>query len=187
MIATRSLAAADTLESPLAAPVTALLRLLDQLRDVIELLDLDTYASAPSHRRSGSIGAHVRHSLDHVAAFLDAIGRGAMSYDDRARGTAVESRPEAAVARIDALTSALLDLDARALDTPLRLDVQLDPAGASCSVVSTVGRELAYVISHTVHHNATMAVLLSEIGVNVPARFGMAAATPSPAAISCAR
>jgi uncharacterized damage-inducible protein DinB len=179
--------AVETLESPIVPPITALVRLLDQLRDVLDPLDSDTYARPPAGKPSGSIGAHVRHCLDHVTAFLDGISTGALSYDRRARGTRVEQEKRAALAQLDALTDALLSLDPVTLDRPLRLDVQLDPAGTTCSVISTAGRELAYVISHTVHHHATMAVLLSDMETTVPDRFGMAAATPSRHLVPCAR
>jgi uncharacterized damage-inducible protein DinB len=176
----------ETLESPVAAPVTTLVRLLDELQSMIEGLSNERYVETPVGRRSGSIGAHVRHSLDHVAAFLDGLMAGTMSYDRRLRGTPVEGSREAAIDRLRELSSMLLDLDPQLLQRPLRLDVQLDAAGTRCSVISTAGRELAFVISHTIHHNATMGVLLTERGMPLPDRFGMAAATPH-AAIACAR
>jgi uncharacterized damage-inducible protein DinB len=177
----------DTLESPIAAPVTTLVRLLDELRYTIEGLPDETYVDTPVGRRSGSIGAHVRHSLDHVMAFLEGTTAGVLSYDRRLRGTSIETSREAALERIATLTAALLDLDPLLLQRPLRLDVQLDAAGTLCSVISTAGRELAYVISHTIHHNATMGVLLTGSGTHLPDRFGVAAATPPQAAFACVR
>jgi uncharacterized damage-inducible protein DinB len=177
----------ETLESPIAAPVTTLVRLLDELRSTIEGLSHERYVETPVGRHSGSIGAHVRHSLDHVAAFLEGTTAGVLSYDRRLRGTSVETSREAALGRISCLTAALLDLDPLLLQRPLRLDVQLDASGTLCSVISTAGRELAYVISHTIHHNATMGVLLTENGMCLPERFGVAAATPPQAAFSCAQ
>jgi uncharacterized damage-inducible protein DinB len=176
----------DTLESPVAAPVTTMVRLLDELRSTIERLSDETYSETPERRRSGSIGAHVRHSLDHISAFLDGATAGVLSYDRRLRGTRVEASREAALERIAELTGALLDLDPRLLQRPLRVDVQLDASGTLCSVISTAGRELAFVISHTIHHNATMGVLLTEGGAPLPERFGLAAASPAHANFSCA-
>jgi hypothetical protein len=40
-----------------------------------------------------------------------------------------------------------------------------------------VGRELAFVLSHTVHHNALIAIMAQTLGVPVPARFGYAPST----------
>ena len=39
---------------------------------------------------------------------------------------------------------------------------------------STLGRELAYVNSHTIHHQALIAVLLELAGVPVPDHLGLA-------------
>src|SRR5262245_55672758 len=177
----------ETLESPIAPPVTTLVRLLDELRSTVEGLSHAQYVGVPVGRRSGSIGAHVRHSLDHVAAFLESMTAGVLSYDRRRRGTPVETSRQAALDRISSLTTTLLDLDPILLQRPVRLDVQLDAAGTQCSVISTAGRELAYVISHTVHHNATMGVLLTEGGMRVPDRFGIAATTPPQAAFAWAQ
>jgi hypothetical protein len=45
---------------------------------------------------------------------------------------------------------------------------------------SSVGREVAFVTSHTVHHNAILGQLLCAHGVHVPLRFGIAPSTPCP-------
>jgi hypothetical protein len=44
-------------------------------------------------------------------------------------------------------------------------------------VETTVGRELAFVLSHTVNHNALIAVMALTLGVPVPDRFGYAPST----------
>ena len=170
------------LESPVPVAVTMLVRLIEQLEHLVLSLDDARYALPPRDRPSGSIGAHVRHCLDHVTAFLDGVSSGVLSYDRRVRNTRLETDRQAAVQQLRALTAALLDLPAAVLDRPLRLDTQLDASGTACAVLTTAGRELAFVISHTIHHNATMGVLLSEAGVVLPQRFGYAPTTPSPAA-----
>src|SRR5215203_2345458 len=166
------------LESPVIAPVTAMVRLLDDLGDVITRIPDDVFARRPAGRPSGSIGAHVRHCLDHVSAFLDGIPAGRVSYDHRARGTEAETVRSAAFARIRALTQAVLDLDPHVMCRGVRLQVRLDTRGTCTEVQSTVARELAFVFNHTIHHNATMALLLAEGGTELPGRFGMAPSTP---------
>jgi uncharacterized damage-inducible protein DinB len=171
------------LESPVPVGITELVRLLDQLRALVERLDDRTYAEPPAGRPSGSIGAHIRHSLDHVTAFLEGVTSGVLSYDRRVRNTRLETDRRVALAKLADASAALIELPPSALDRPLRLDVQLDASGIGCcSVITTGGRELAFVISHTIHHNATMAVLLSDARLRLPHRFGYAAATPDPAA-----
>jgi uncharacterized damage-inducible protein DinB len=46
---------------------------------------------------------------------------------------------------------------------------------------SSLGRELAFVLNHTVHHQALLAVLLAVQGRRVPVGFGYAPSTPRPA------
>lgn len=166
------------LESPVVAPVTALVRLLDDLRDVVDRVPDDVFARPPAARPSGSLGAHVRHCLDHVSALLEGAPTGRISYDHRARGTEAETNRSAALARIRAVTGAVLDLDPRLLSRCVRLTVRLDARGTCTDAQSTVGRELAFVISHRIHHNATIALLLADIGAELPNRFGIAPSTP---------
>jgi uncharacterized damage-inducible protein DinB len=49
---------------------------------------------------------------------------------------------------------------------------------APVAVRSTLARELLFVISHTIHHQALIAVLLSAAGRTVPEAFGLAPSTP---------
>ena len=175
----RSVPVHGPLESPVVAPVTALVRVLDELCDVVERIPYELFACPPAGRPSGSVGAHVRHCLDHVSSFLEGVSSGRMSYDHRARGTHVETSRTAALAQIRSLTGAVLDLDPSALSRTIRLHVRLDAHGTCTVVQSTVGRELTFVIAHTIHHNATMGLLLSEAGTTLPRRFGVAPSTPA--------
>jgi uncharacterized damage-inducible protein DinB len=133
---------------------------------------------------SGSIGGHVRHCLDHVEALERALDRGVCCYDDRVRGTAVEDDPAVACARLAACRMRLAALDPAMLARPLALSARISTDGVTVHAPSTVGREVAFVISHTVHHAALVAVLLEDLGIAVPARFGLAPTTPTrPAAV----
>ena len=44
-------------------------------------------------------------------------------------------------------------------------------------VPTSPGRELAFVLSHTVHHNALIRVMVKLLGADVPADFGYAPST----------
>jgi hypothetical protein len=144
---------------------------------VQRLDDVDFAMPAPG-RTTGGVGGHVRHCVDHVSALLAGARSGLCAYDRRQRGTAVETSRAAA---IDAITDAmigLLHLDAATLDSEVFVETQLDPAGATVVTRSTVCRELVFLISHTIHHNAIVAQMLHTRGVEVAPRFGLAPATP---------
>ena len=64
------------------------------------------------------------------------------------------------------------------MDEPVCVASMLTTAGDSVTGWSTLGRELAFVNSHTVHHEAMIAVLLSLAARDVPDRLGLAPTTP---------
>lgn len=170
----------------LAAPVQPLLGLLDEMRRLIERMDDDTYVTPAPGRTSGGVGGHVRHCLDHVDALVQATRSGVCEYDRRRRGTSVETCRAAAVQQIVELCERLVCFDQSLLDDPLLVETQIDPQGAMILTRSSVCREVAFVISHTIHHNAIVAQLLRTRGEHVGERFGLAPATPSETVV-CAR
>ena len=158
-----------------AAPTAHLLALLEQLDELLTRVDDECYRSVRAREVSGSIGGHVRHCLDHVAALAHGVRRGRIDYDARVRGTAIESRQDAARGEIARLVDGLRRMDSHSADLPVWVDV-----GGADLAPSTLGRELAFVCSHTIHHFAILALLLHDRGVRVPPRFGYAPSTPSP-------
>ena len=175
MLAIEATRAAERVESPIGA----LISLLDDLASVVMRLDSETFTSRPRPNVSGSIGGHVRHVLDHVTAFVEAGSRGMLNYDRRQRGTDVEADPAAALSRICTLHGGLERLAERDLDDPLRVVAQFGEDGSTLATWSTIGRELAFVMSHTIHHQAIIALLLDDGGMPaLPARFGYAPSTP---------
>lgn len=161
------------------SPIAALERLLEELATTVMELDRETYTARPAAPVSGSVGEHVRHALDHVAALLAADPTRPLSYDHRERGTMVETDPPAALRQLFRLRAALPRWTARALETPVAVRSQVSDSGECVSGWSTFGRELAFVVSHTIHHQAMIAVLLAMLDVEVGDRFGFAPSTPA--------
>jgi uncharacterized damage-inducible protein DinB len=159
------------------AAAAALQRQLEGLRHVIDSVPAELYRASPS-RASGSIGAHVRHCLDHVRVLVSHCAGAAMTYDARLRGTGVETETRDAAAEIDRLCAALADLPPSRLDERIVLRSQTDRDGTAAQVETTMGRELAFVVQHTIHHAAIINVLLDAAGCATPSGFGYAPSTP---------
>jgi uncharacterized damage-inducible protein DinB len=141
-------------------------------------LPAGVYSSRTS-RVSGSIGEHVRHVLDHVSSLVAACPAAVLSYDHRARGTAVETEPSAAVREMMRLNAALERWTDRSLDEPVAVAAVMSSDGLPVTGWSTLARELAFVMSHTIHHQAIVALLMEQQGSDVPdERFGCAPTTP---------
>jgi uncharacterized damage-inducible protein DinB len=158
--------------------IDALRERLDALKRLVMSLPADVYA-ARTARVSGPIGGHVRHVLDHVSALVEASPRKVLSYDHRTRGTAAESVPSAAVHEMMRLDAALQHVSEERLDELIAVAAVMSPTGESIAGWSTLARELAFVMSHTIHHQAIIALLLEAQGYATPdEHFGVAPTTP---------
>jgi hypothetical protein len=128
------------------------------------------------------VGAHLRHLIEHYEALLGAwcpSGGGAPAdYDSRARERALETDPAFARRRLLALQQGLAGLDAAACDTPVAVRGLIGLAGEnSFQVASSLGRELAFLASHAVHHFALLVDHCQRQQIPLPKDFGKAPAT----------
>lgn len=147
-----------------------------QLRELVDRLDAAEYAR-PGPNGDGSIGRHVRHCLDHGEALLAGTERGVVDYDQRCRGTTVETDPAEAARRLGDLERRLTSLAGHTGREPLSVAVLPRLDCPSKLTLSSLGREAAFVQSHTVHHCAIIAMLARAGGTEIPEHFGYAPAT----------
>jgi len=162
---------------------------LEQARELLaRLSDKDYTAPGPGGLRGG-VGPHLRHVLDHYELLLAGLESQAVDYDVRARDTAVERERVAALEKIGQIVSALRALDGAAVDRPLMVRVDSGEASERFEGASSLGRELQFLVSHTVHHYAVIAVLLRVRGVDPGRDFGVAPSTlkHEAGAAACAR
>jgi hypothetical protein len=158
----------------------ALADLLKQTATVVAQLAPEEYTDSDVPGISGSIGGHVRHCLDHVRALELGIERGLVDYDVRRRDVTLEREREAAVCALMAAASRLANVPGHALGRIVAVRSLVSADGPVVEAVSSVGRELVFVVSHTVHHNAQIALLAHRLGSSrLPRRFGVAASTPA--------
>lgn len=150
---------------------------LGQLRTLVESLDAQQYVAVAGPAFLGAtIGGHVRHTIDHVAPIVDLPQGGCIDYDRRVRGTPIERDPIAAGVELTRLGHALRELSSGGES---RVEIVLIPrAGApEVRLASTPERELAFALSHTVHHCAMIRGILAMAGVDTPSTFGYAPST----------
>jgi uncharacterized damage-inducible protein DinB len=156
---------------------TPLISLLSELKDVICHLSNSHYSQKPVGVVESSIGAHVRHCLDHVRSLLDAAEDGRLNYDHRRRGTAVENSRIAAIESIQSLVAELESLPPTMEQQCIRISVMMCCDGVPFDVPTSLGREMAYVLAHTIHHNALIAAMIKTLGGWLPDHFGYAPST----------
>lgn len=153
------------------------LQLIDQALDLAA-----AWAAMGPHGEAAEVGAHLRHVIEHWDALLWPARPGLADYDARPRDAALQTQPALAAARLmllrRALCEALRSWDASRLAQPLRVQGLCGTAGQwSFATPSSLGRELAFVASHAVHHFALLRDLLLRHGIGLDASFGKAPAT----------
>jgi uncharacterized damage-inducible protein DinB len=162
---------------PEPTAVRPLVGLLHQLFDLVESLTAEQYARKPVGVVASSVGGHVRHNLDHIDALLRGLRAGEVNYDRRDRGTEVERDRRAALGEILRLEKELAELPWGEVPHLLTLSALVAPDLPPTRVVTSPERELVFVVSHTVHHNALIGVMVKLLGAGVPAEFGYAPST----------
>ncbi len=163
-------------KSDAVQPLVALLR---QLGDLLETLTDEEYTRKPVGVVESSIGGHVRHNLDHIQALLRGLASGRICYDHRERDTDIENDRIAAMDALLQLERDLLAFPWHKASQPIILSSLVAPEIPPIMGVTSVDRELAFVVSHTIHHNALIRVMVKLLGANVPADFGYAPSTIS--------
>ncbi|MFK7790566.1 MAG: DinB family protein [Phycisphaeraceae bacterium] len=154
-----------------------LAELMTQLSDLVRLLDAEQYNAVPQSTKCGAIGGHVRHVLDHLVAWLGGVEHGTVNYDDRQRDTSIENDPTAALHAIKHHTARLAEVSDEQLANSVTVLTSMTSCGSLVSLPSTHARELAFVFSHTIHHNAIIGTIARALSVDLPANFGTAPST----------
>jgi uncharacterized damage-inducible protein DinB len=157
--------------------ITDNINLLSRIDSIIAGLDDRQYSAAPGQLLESGIGGHVRHCLDFYDCFLNGLAAGRINYDKRERNSDTELQRESAAGRIARITESLNSIDTASLERTCDVILEGGARSGQPSCRSSFGREMQFLISHTVHHYAIVAVLLKLLGGEVPPDFGTAPST----------
>ena len=157
--------------------IRANLHYLKQAGALLDRLDDRRYAQPVVNFYGSSVGGHLRHCLEHYLSFLAGMENGRVDYDDRKRDVALETvvrEAAGAVGRIQSRLEELLEGE-----SPVGLLVKMDCGGDEEIEwqPSTMGRELQFLVSHTVHHFAMIGGICKALEVDLEEDFGVAPST----------
>lgn len=150
--------------------------LMDQAVDVLARMSDAVYQRRCTLLGGQRIGPQIRHVIEFYECLLNGVDHRRVNYDARRRDPVLESDRCAAITKLWSIRDRL------GSDERLREDRALwvVPEGGTPSdgyALSSLGRELEAVESHTVHHFALIAMLLLAAGIQVPENFGVSRAT----------
>lgn len=153
-------------------------RYIEQAVTLLESISDELFAGAAPLELGSSVGAHLRHCIDHYDNFLAGVPSGNVDYDARQRKVELETDRKRAIEKLKSLEAALQDIS-ELDDKPVKvkMDCGNNEDEKSWWTDSSVRRELQFLISHTVHHYAIIKMVLIASGCEVIEEFGIAPST----------
>lgn len=150
---------------------------LMQLKDLLQNIKTNDYTRTTEILSGSSVGQHIRHILEFYLLLVWGSFSGVISYDNRRRDKEIEVNPSFAVETIERLLKGLETLD---LKQAVKFEGDFTTDGSQDNFTeSSVGRELAYCIEHSIHHQAIIKAGLIDLGLSsiTCENFGVAYST----------
>ena len=146
---------------------------LQQGESLLRSISDSAYIQPAQHVFQSTVGTHIRHNLDHYTCFLNGLENGCIDYAARQRNTRVEQDRSYAIAEISSLRERLKRIPENLDKAMLLVERDIGPGQAG----SSVKRELEFLLSHTTHHYAIVAIICQLQGLSVGDEFGVAPST----------
>lgn len=158
-----------------------------ELKQLLVLLTNSQYTQPINSLSGGTIGQHFRHLLEFYKIISETKADEEFSYDNRNREQKIETDSSYTITVIEKL---IADFGAFSSfgNTTMKANFTQNEAESS-SFQSTIERELAYCLEHSIHHQALIKVALidQEIEHLVNDSFGVAYSTLRNNVTSCAQ
>ncbi|MDZ7693837.1 MAG: DinB family protein [Balneolaceae bacterium] len=155
--------------------------LLDQGIDVLSSISDAQYKHTNSKYYQSCIGKHMRHILEHYMAFTASVSASRkIDYDDRKRDQQIEKSRSHAIQTAESMIGDLSRLGEDRMLSGQPIKVKNNENGSwviDSWSGSSIERELQFLISHTVHHYALIAIILRIQGIRPDEKFGIAPST----------
>lgn len=149
---------------------------IERIKSILDILDDNQYQKTIPILSHSTIGKHIRHIYEFYLAAIKPQ-EGLVCFDDRVRDTNVETNKTFAKTVFDKL---LQDLELIIRDMPIVLKANYELAEPQhLYFSSSIARELAYALEHSIHHQAMIKVGLEFLGndLSLVKNFGVSKAT----------
>jgi len=135
------------------------------------------YTAVPEGLTPSAAGGHFRHIHDYYRCFLNGLESARVDYDLRARDPRFETELPYAAAELRVTIARLSEIIGRDDELVVKMDEDHSPGAPDPWSKSTVMRELRFLLSHTIHHYALIAMILKVQGFECGSGFGVAPST----------
>lgn len=135
--------------------------------------DEDFVAQVPDY---GSIGSHVRHTIEHFTCLLNGLESGTADYDARERNHGLETSLQQTRDTLQSLIDTLNNQEVSDAGT-IKIRQLARPDSEPVELDTNIARELLFLSGHTIHHLAIILLISSQLGLDVPKELGVAFST----------
>lgn len=153
------------------------LSILQQLKSLMCQLRPEEYSAPLPLLSENSIGKHIRHILEFFDQLLNEIENDILNYDNRKHDQQLEIDLDIAINKLNTLEKKLLQVNE---DKDIWLETCYSKKNvAPVKVKTSILRELAYNIEHSIHHMAIIKIAVITVfsQVELPEDFGIAYST----------
>lgn len=153
-------------------------QLTQQMIQILQRIDQTAYQQAVDIYDGSTVGKHFRHVFDFYHCLIKGLAQGKVDYSDRTRNLQIEREPHTAAHHFNNALHQMNDLQMEASIQVLS-DFSDNDQTERISYASTVGRELAFIYDHAVHHLAIIKMGIKIINPNfqLAQNFGVAPST----------
>ncbi len=132
----------------------AILLSINQINDLLGQISPHEYRQPLPEFDGSTLGQHFRHILEFFICLERGVHSGVVDYASRERNLLFEDSPGVAMASLDAFAVSLMEMQSN-----MAVALKAEFGGAERpNYQSTVGRELAFVYDHAIHHLAMIKV-----------------------------
>lgn len=158
-----------------------------QIKELLLSITKNQYNAKPEVLSGATIGQHIRHILEFYLLLISGSLKEKISYDNRERNLELEINPEKA---LDTIEKLIPDINQIVENNHILFKADFTISGVEENIIkSSVARELAYCIEHSIHHQAIIKAGLIALGLQhlTNKYFGIAYSTIRYRNNSCAQ
>lgn len=154
------------------------LEVLSQGEKYLNTIDKKDYTAIVKPYFISAPGEHIRHILDMFLAVRNSGDNNTIDYDQRQRGSEIETSPELALQQFTIIKAWIESLQSIDLEQKVKVKTEVSIIDKKVAeITTTLGRELIFCAGHTVHHFSIIAIAAQMQNAEIDSGFGVAPAT----------
>lgn len=155
--------------------VTNSLHKLEEIKKLLEQIPFDLFIQPKEIISNSTVGQHYRHIIEFYICFTKGFEKGLICYDERKRDKRLETDINYIFSEIDKIKTVIEKINQ---DDDLKIKANYSSTcDESILIKTSIYRELAYVLDHTIHHIAIIKIALAEDKLELDSSLGVAPST----------